>query len=342
MMHLRRYSSVSMLLLAALLAPGVARAQASDEDKGTARALLIEGNEAYEKKDYAHALSCFERADALFHAPTILIGLARSRAALGKLVGAREAYNRLINEPVTANLSPAFLKAIEDARAEVMAITARVPSIVINIQGADVAKVIATMDGTAIPNAALGAKRPADPGKHVIRVGGPGLETTEVIVTIGEGKTETVTVPMKEGEGTPPVAAPPAPALAGVAPGLAAGGAAADAGSGSGTQGTLGYISLGVGAAGLIAGGVTGGLAIAKRSDITGNGNCPNGLCPASASSDVSTYNTLGAISTAGFIAGGVLAATGVVLILTAPKKPQTATITPLVGLGTFGVRGTF
>jgi hypothetical protein len=342
-MHLRRYSSVCALLLAALLAPGVARAQASDEDKGTARALLIEGNEAFEKRDYAHALSCFERADALFHAPTILIGLARSRAALGKLVGAREAYNRLINEPVTPNLSPAFLKAIEDARTEVLAITARVPAIVINIQGADVSKVIATMDGAAIPNAALGAKRPADPGRHVIRVGGPGLETTELVVTIGEGKTETVTVPMKEGEGTPPVATPAAPMLAGVAPGLTAGGAVAETGSGSGgTLTTLGYVSLGVGAAGLIAGGVAGGLAIAKRSDITGNGQCPNGLCPASASSDVSTYNTLGAISTAGFIAGGVLAAGGAVLIFTAPKKAQTAMITPTVGLGTFGVRGTF
>ena len=62
----------------------------------------------------------------------------------------------------------------------------------------------ATIDGVAIPNAALGAKRPADPGKHVLQVGAPGFETTEVDVTLAEGKTETVTMTLKPGEGVRP------------------------------------------------------------------------------------------------------------------------------------------
>ena len=42
-------------------------------------------------------------------------------------------------------------------------------------------------------------------------------------------------------------------------------------------------------------------------------------------------------------IAGGALAATGVVLILMAPKKMTTqAAIMPLVGLGFFGAKGSF
>ena len=164
-MHLRHVASA--LFLAALLTPSVGRAQASsqvsDEDRATARALLIKGNDALDKKDYLHALNYFERADALYHAPTILIGLARSRAGAQKLVGAREAYNRILNETLPPNASPAFLKAIEDARAELTALLPRVPSVVINVQGVDASKVSATIDGVSISAAALGIERPTDP-----------------------------------------------------------------------------------------------------------------------------------------------------------------------------------
>ena len=343
LMNLRQFSSAFLFVALLAPAPGTAWAEASDEDKGTARTLLVEGNDALDKKDYARALSCFERADALFHAPTILIGSARARAALGKLVGAREAYNRIVNETVPPNASPAFLKAIEDARVEVTALMPRVPSIIIDVQGADLSKVSATIDGASIPNAALGVKRPADPGKHVVRVGGPGFETSEVSVTVAEGKTETVTVQLKAGEGTPPVAteAPVGVGGRGAPIGPPPGAEPRETGN---TLRTVGWVSLGVGAAGLVVGGVTGGMAIAKHGDIVGTGNCTNGKCLPSQQSDVNTYNTLGGVSTAGFIAGGVLAATGAVLIFTAPKRPQagTGTITPMLGLGYLGARGTF
>jgi hypothetical protein len=52
----------------------------------------------------------------------------------------------------------------------------------------------------------------------------------------------------------------------------------------------------------------------------------------------------MGAISTAGFIGGGVLAATGIILIVASPKAPKTTTgsIVPMVGLGYAGARGEF
>ena len=59
--------------------------------------------------------------------------------------------------------------------------------------------------------------------------------------------------------------------------------------------------------------------------------------------SDINDYNTLTTVSTVGFIAGGALAATGVVLWLTAPTASSSgATVTPVVSLGYLGVKGSF
>jgi hypothetical protein len=58
------------LLLATALAPGVALAQVSDRDKAAARQLTLDGLTALQRKGYAGAADLFERADALFHAPT--------------------------------------------------------------------------------------------------------------------------------------------------------------------------------------------------------------------------------------------------------------------------------
>lgn len=75
---------------------------------------------------------------------------------------------------------------------------------------------------------------------------------------------------------------------------------------------------MGVGAAGLILGGVMGGLAIGKHDDL--DTACPAGQCPADQQDNLDSYRTLGTVSTIGFIAGGVLAATGLVLVLVAPS----------------------
>ena len=57
----------------------------------------------------------------------------------------------------------------------------------------------------------------------------------------------------------------------------------------------------------------------------------------------VDSYNTMGTISTIGFVAGGVLAATGVVLVVTAPKSKATvARVSPVVSPGFLGAEGSF
>jgi hypothetical protein len=89
-------------------------------------------------------------------------------------------------------------------------------------------------------------------------------------------------------------------------------------------------------------------IGLGKQSDLLKH--CPNGACPSNSmatyGAEVNMYQTMSTISTIGLVAGGALAVTGVILIATAPKakatKASVATVTPLVGLGYFGLQGRF
>src|SRR6266851_3038867 len=83
-------------------------AQPSASDRATARALAEEGGEALDRKNYEIAADRFARADALVHAPTLSIELARAQVGLRKFVEAQETYLRIIREGVAPGSPPAF------------------------------------------------------------------------------------------------------------------------------------------------------------------------------------------------------------------------------------------
>ena len=101
-------------------------------------------------------------------------------------------------------------------------------------------------------------------------------------------------------------------------------------------------VALGVGGAGLVLGAVTGGLAIGKHGTL--EAACGDGHCPASQQGTVDSYHLIGTLSTVGFILGGVGAATGVVVLLTAPRAQpaKAAKLTPVIGPGYLGAEGKF
>src|SRR3954471_15087061 len=94
--------------LVLLFAAGVARAEPSASDRATARVLADEAGEALDQKNYEVAADRFGGADALVHAPTLLLGLARAEVGLGKLVEASENYQRIVREGVTPGAPAAF------------------------------------------------------------------------------------------------------------------------------------------------------------------------------------------------------------------------------------------
>lgn len=100
---------------------------------------------------------------------------------------------------------------------------------------------------------------------------------------------------------------------------------------------TAGFLVGGIGIAGLVAGGIFGTLAIVKNSD--GKSLCPTKVCSNPSGVDANhTAETFADVSTVLFIAGAVLTAAGVVLVIVSPaNKPKTGlVVSPLGAWGTF------
>lgn len=341
------FAASAAFAVAVLTAPleGTAWAEPTEADIAQARQLGQQAQEAFDAGNFADSEKKWAAAQKLYSvAPTLTLGLARTQVKLGKLVAAQENYNKIIREwGDNPSPPPAFKEALDAARAEVGAVSARVANVTISVEGAPPnAKV--TIDGDSVPNAALGLGRPVDPGQHVVKAVADGYLPAEVSFTVAEaGKAEAKLKMEKDPNAvvTPP---PQGPGDTIPPPG-------GDDRRGGGSNKTLAYAAFGVGGVGLVLGTITGLVAIGKKSDL--NSMCTDGRCPPSAQDTVDSYNTMGTLSTVGFIVGGVGIAAGAVLWLTAPKStgalaPTTKTaksdrwITPYVGPGSAGVTGRF
>jgi hypothetical protein len=146
-------------------------------------------------------------------------------------------------------------------------------------------------------------------------------------------------VPAAEPAAAPAPVAAPAPQSEAPAPG-------ADQSSDGSSTKTLAWVALGAGGVGLAIGGVTGAIALGKRGSIDDSKNCEGDRCAPSEQGLVDSYNSMRTISTIGFIAGGVLAATGVVLLVTAPSSTSSVGDAPSAALwvspNAAGVSGRF
>ncbi|MET0591215.1 MAG: PEGA domain-containing protein [Polyangiaceae bacterium] len=328
----RRLSTLTLSISLALLAPS-ALAEPSAADRATARTLAQEGQHALESKNYVVAIDKFSRADALVHAPTLLLGLARAQVGSTKLVEAQENYNRIIREGVPPNSPKSWSKAVDDANKEVGAISPRIPWVTISVLGPSNPEVV--VDSTPVPAASLGVKRAINPGTHKIKVTAEGYRPADKVISLTEGQTQTVNIELEQ---APEAAPPPKEKVA--TPVVDTN--VTTSGGGEWRK-TLAYVSLGIGGASLIVGGVAGVLAITKHSELSDA--CPNPQsCDSTQKSGVDTYHRLGTIADVGFIVGGVGVAAGVVLLLTSPKEPTTTGFqwTPYLGVGNAGVSGKF
>jgi hypothetical protein len=175
-----------------------------------------------------------------------------------------------------------------------------------------------------------------DPGEHVVEATAPGKKpwktTTKVPTGTGEQKVSVGPLVAEPVAVTPTPAPPPTPAPANGS----ATGSDVRPKKGSSAQKTIGYVALGVGVVGLGVGAVTGIMAMSKNKQSTDA--CPNdGACGSKDALDANkSAKDLGTISTIGFIAGGVCAATGLVLVLTgsgSSAQSASSTSAPKTGI---------
>ncbi|MGH7281201.1 MAG: hypothetical protein ACRELY_06745, partial [Polyangiaceae bacterium] len=206
---LRRQSIVFALAVATSTIGFTPNALAQNEaDKATARQLGLDGDAALASKDFKTAEDKCKRADALFHAPTLMLCLARAQAGNGHVVAAQENYNRILREGAPAGSPPAFVKAVEDARQEVDAVSARIANVVVQVTGADNPTV--TLDDQPFSNAALGVKRPVDPGDHVVKATAPGYKPGEAHFNVVEAGSANAAIELQK-DPNAVVAPPPGP-----------------------------------------------------------------------------------------------------------------------------------
>ena len=313
------------------LSSAVALAQ-SEADRATARALAEEGFKALKKRDYGVAEDRFRRADALVHAPTLVVDRGRALMGLKRYVEAQEQFELVLREGIPDNAPRVWKKALVDAKVLLGEVKPKVAWLTISVPDIDDPQI--QVDGQAIPSAALGVRRATNPGTRTINVSAEGYAPRQVTIELTEGAEQAVEVALD------PLPEDQKPKQA--RPSKKSGSPMED--RGPARDPTLTYVALGVGAAGIVAGSVTGIIALKKRSDLAEV--CPGGRCPTAQQPEIDSYHRWSWISGISFGVGLAGAAAGLVLLLTddggASAQSAPASVQLYAGLGEAGIKGEF
>ncbi len=325
-LSLSRCSGFLTGLALGLLWAGAALADPSPADRATARSLAGEGYQALQDKDYATAADRFSRADALVHAPTLMIDWARSLVGLGKLVEAQERYEQIVRDGVDAKAPRSWHRALADAYTELAELKPRLGWLTISVTGSSQPNV--TIDDAPVPVAAIGIRRAVNPGSLTVHVQAEGFLPQTKKLELAEGATSAIDfslapAPVTESPHEPAPLAPPPEKPRDFTPA---------------------YVAFAAGGVGLVVGGVAGTLALNKRSEL--KKVCIDEGCPGSRASDISTYHVLGTTSGVGFAVGvaGVGAGLGLWLLNRHSASPakQGSVVYPYFGLNSIGAVGRF
>ncbi len=166
-------------------------------------------------------------------------------------------------------------------------------------------------DGAAVEPSTLGVALPVDPGSHIVEATAPGRTSFKVTVDVaGKGKAS-VTVPALAIDET----------------------AAKQPGSGT-AQRIVGGAMMGVGGVGVIVGVVFGVIALGKKSNASDPRTCNADFttCSPAGKLLVDDAKSAGLVSTVSLIAGGVMVAGGLVVMLTAPHTEKGPSLQASVG----------
>jgi hypothetical protein len=334
---LSRLASVAVLAVSMGLT-STANAQ-TDEARASARAAATQGLHALQEGRYKDALDLCTRAEALMHAPTHLLLIARAQTKLGHLVEAQEAYIKIVREHLAPNAPRAFVDAQATASDEQSALTPRVPTLKVDVEGGSASDVQITLDGAPLPSALVGMASPVNPGSHTLAVASGSATAEPVTVTVAEGTKQSVTLTLKA---TPIAAEAPAQAPAPARtttpappppprPGLA----------------VAGWVVVGVGVVGLVAGTVFVVKNHAERNDASAL--CEPSGCPESKRAQISSFDSeadsASALSWVSYGAGAAGLVTGAVLLWANHGRPapaQSGQVIPWFGRRATGVRVTF
>lgn len=310
-----------------------------------AAALFYDARDLMAHGRYGEACPKLERSLAIDPGIGTRFNLANCYEHVGKLASAWAGFDEAARRAGEAGQA----ERERIARARAKALEERLPHLVLAASTVEDTGAEIRRDGVLVPRAEWGSPIPIDPGSHTITVTAPDKEPWETTIQAVEARTVTVAIPRllvsrEVALRTPPatpIAAPIAPVEDHATP------ARAEAPSPSsmtettqgsmpvsfpppvvesrgGAQRTVGFVLTGLGIASL---GVAAGFglhSLSKHDDA--KEHCVGNACDATGVSLRHQARTAGNVSTITAIAGGVVAATGIVLALTAPSDRSVST----------------
>ncbi len=275
--------------------------------------LFREGRNAMQDKDYETACGRFAESQKKEPAPGTSLNLGECEERRNHLIAARDAF-----VSAAANFLTADKKGYATRRAE--ALDKRIPRIVVRVSGAPKGTIVRANDHVVDQ----GVEQRLDPGDVAFTVEAPATRTKKLTVALEEGSTladielgpldvDGPVIPKPKPDATVPQPASEANPLR-----------------------TVGWVLVGVGAASLVVGGVTGIMTLDRAGTV--KDHCDGDLaCDPEGTSAASSGKTLSLVSTITVIAGVVgLGAGGTLLLTTGPSKKTATTLGP--GPGELGL----
>jgi hypothetical protein len=263
--------------VALLTASAAARAQ----NPAAAEALFEQGRAAVAAGDFETACARFRDSDRLDPALGTKLNLADCEERRGRVATAWSLFKLVLAElPEDDDRRPI-------AAERVRKLDPRVPRLTLLYEGERDRRPRIRMDGAELGEGSLGIALPMDPGSHELDLLRPGSDVWEKrVLELREAEREQLVI-----EGAAPVSA-----------------SASEAGRASGAPGwsarQWGYIAGGVGALGIVLGGVTGVMALNQKSIARDNCDDVAKRCNQTGFDANRTGARLAAWSTLGFVVG--------------------------------------
>jgi hypothetical protein len=260
--------------------------------------------------DVRGALEKLKAAYSLAETPVIGVELGRTYRMAGLLVEARETFLQVARLPTTSDETSRSTDARHESADLAEQLAGKIPTVTIVVRGMPGDQVVVTVDGQTVPNAALSTPRLVNPGTHTI-VATAGAARDEARVELRESESKTV-----ELKSARQVSGPAAPPQVDVG----APGATPD----NAPRSVAPWIVGGVGVAGLVVGGVMGGLVLHDKSVINDPTQCsPTQMkCTAAGLSAEQQGRSLGPATTAALVVGVLgVGSAAVWLVVRKPAK---------------------
>ena len=160
-------------------------AEPDESAKLAARDAMAKGRTARDHGDLHGALEYFSAADDIMHVPTTALEVAKTQAALARLVEAKATLDQIAAMPVAADEAEAFTKARSAAVQLQHEVTARTPSLLFSTTPAEPKELALRVDGNTLRAGQWAHGYPVNPGHHEIVAESAGKQI-EREVDVGE------------------------------------------------------------------------------------------------------------------------------------------------------------